>query len=492
VVNFLSINCQGDNMKFAVTFCSMDPKVEANPMWHSCVLMSKMDEVTKKLEVVDSWSFYGLPSTDDPDSFSKKMKVQLKIDVNLQGNHGKWRHEELRCLDKGEGLHGKTFELTEEQFNALQDHFHTLVEKEDQAIKEIAEFLKIKPKDKPRIYPYEDCSTLIFAIENAKAKAEEREPRLKPFDLRLGFGLGGPYIRNSQTCKSHVISALRTVLSAKQIAELTEYGKHPSVPRWSGRVEDLYFHSKGPLVDHTKKSGAKVYFREELGKDNVRLFWTIPPQEFDAFTPEVKDLFTIDEEYCDDVKKLVSKLQRLEWALYNAEVPGQYKLYKQQLIQTVIQCYEQFSQIMPKPDNKKVAGVQGLALFLLSQPRSEAEKVLMKKIGDGKMLLNALYMAMVDGWKVDEGALLSNKETAAHLLSASKEDLGEKTSMVEFVDECPEAIVSYFTKKDKQVLCRILGRNYMEPVSNRKADCESASDEEDDKREHCSLSAGIN
>lgn len=493
VVNFLS-STLGDNMKFAVTFCSMDSKAGANPMWHSCVLMSRMDEATKKLEVVDSWSFYGLPSTDASDSLSRKMKEKLKIDVDLQGNHGKWRHEETRYLDKGEGLHGKTFELTEEQFNALEQHFHTIIEQEDQAITETAEFLKIKPKDNPRIYPYEHHSTLIYAIEKAKAEVEGRESRLKPFELRVGFGLGGPYIRDSQTCKSQALSALRIVLSAKQIAELTEYGKHPSVPRYSGLVEDMYLHSTGSLSMHTKKSGAKVHFREQRGTDNVRIFWTIPPQVFDAFTPDVNNLLTVDPEHCAEVKKLVSKLQRLEWVLHNAEVPQQYIGHKQQLIQKVIRCYEEFSIIMPKPDDKKISGFTGLALYLFAHPRSDSERVLQKKIGMGKMLLNSIYMAIVDGWQIDEVVSLPNDETAAHFLSTSEQSLEEKTPIVALmIDEYSEAVVSYCTKEDKQAICSILGRNYLEPLSACDADWESDSDEEyyeDDRSEH-TIRAGI-
>jgi len=279
-------------MKFAVTFCATDDKADSNMMWHACVLLSKRDEVSNKFEVMDNWGFYGLPSTGASDSLLRQAKIKLSLDVDLTGNHGKWRHEETRFLDRGQGLHGRTYELTEEQFLAYQKHFRTLDQEENAAIEEIAAFLKLKPKAKPRIYAYEDESPLIFAIENKKAKEEGGKSRLNPFGLRVGLDFLPPlpHIRKSDTCKSQALAALRNartdagdlILSDEQVNELTDHGKHPSVPRFSGpMMEDIRLHSTGPLVEHTKKSGEKTHFRKDVGTDGVRLFWTLPPQKAD-------------------------------------------------------------------------------------------------------------------------------------------------------------------------------------------------------------------
>ncbi|WP_233586548.1 hypothetical protein [Legionella sp. km772] len=446
-------------MKYAVTFCATDEKAESNPMWHACVLFSKIDEESNKLEVVDNWGFYGLPSTGAPDSLLRKLKLSLSMDVDLSGNHGKWRHEETRFLDRGEGLHGRTFELTEEQFLAFQKHFRTLEQEENAAITEIAAFLNLKPKAKPRIYAYEDHSPLIFAIEKLKAKEEGRKSRLNPFGLSIGLDLFPPlpHIRNSDTCKSQALSALRSarteagepILSKTQVDELTAQGKHPSVPRFSGpKMEDLRLHSTGPLAEHTKKSGKKIHFRNNVGIDGVRLFWTLPPQNADFLTKESAALCKIDSEYTSQVISLITKLQRLEWVLYDAMVPEQYKKHKENLINALVKTYEGFAKVLPKRDDHKIEGWYGWGLGLLSLPRSAAEHELREKMGNARSLLNSIYMAIVDGWHLEADA------------TSNEDDY--------------EAVAAYLEEADKKAICKILGRNYLDPHS----DVELSADDE--------------
>lgn len=38
-------------MMYAVTFCTMDQDAGGNPLWHSCILLSQMNEERKLLEV---------------------------------------------------------------------------------------------------------------------------------------------------------------------------------------------------------------------------------------------------------------------------------------------------------------------------------------------------------------------------------------------------------------------------------------------------------
>lgn len=111
---------EGGDMKYAVTFCTTDQEVGSNPLWHSCLLLSKMDETSKLLEVVDNWGFYGLPTTNRNNSWLDQLKIKMGLDVDLIGNHGMLRHEELRFLDQGYGLRGVTFELTKDDFELLQ------------------------------------------------------------------------------------------------------------------------------------------------------------------------------------------------------------------------------------------------------------------------------------------------------------------------------------------------------------------------------------
>lgn len=459
-------------MKYAVTFCSMDTRVDANPMWHSCILLSKMDEELHKLEVVDTWGFYGVPSTGTSNVLAKTLKRTLKIDIDLQGNHGKWCHEETRHLDQGQGLHGKTYELTEEQFTSLSRHLCTMHQEEDAAIEEIAQFLTIEPKTKPRIYAYEQYSHHIFSIEKVRAGGQKRDPRLKPFEVQMGYGLGGPHLRNATTCKTQTLSALRTVLSAEQIAELTEYGKHPSVPKYSGIVEDIYLHSTGPLSSHIKRSGEKVHYRQEIGKAGVRVFWTVPPQNVNTLTKETALLLTMDPMHCAEIKKLVSKLQRLEWALHNAAVPSEYQARKERLIRAIVNCYQEFSLITPRLTNENIAGFTGFALRLFSLPRSEYESLLMERKNAAKILLNCIYMAIVDDWQIDTTS--SSQEDA--FWDVSSQDTAQSNDP-EDLDEWPESIAAYLAEKDKIAICTILGRAYVAPEPSE-VDYSSSSDDE--------------
>jgi hypothetical protein len=65
------------------------------------------------------------------------------------------------------------------------------------------------------------------------------------------------------------------------------------------------------------------------------------------------------------------------------------------------------------------------------------------------MLLNSLYMAVVDHWRIEKGD--------------EPQDLNSSSL---------EAIASYLTERDQELLCRIIGRTYVpgEPA-----------DEEDDE-----------
>lgn len=61
------------------------------------------------------------------------------------------------------------------------------------------------------------------------------------------------------------------------------------------------------------------------------------------------------------------------------------------------------------------------------------------------MLLNALYMAIVDGWSIYD------------------EYPSETTTNVNAEDyNVLEALVSYLSTEDKESLCKILGRPYLE------------------------------
>lgn len=443
------INNKDVDMKYIVTFCAFDPEAGANPLWHSCILLSRMDEHTKQLEVVDNWGFYGLPTTKRDNSWANQLKIRMGLDVDLVGNHGMLRHEELRYLDLGCGLHGASFELTKEQFEQLQQKCLERVNQQENAIKEIVEPLGIKgkPPEKTRIYAYEEFSPDIYKWEKIRAQQQGREPRLQPFEIRLSWGWSGPTLAQSNTCKTQSLSLLKNVLSEEQISRLTDGGKHPTVPRYSGPMEPIYLHSTGPLRQHKKSAGNIVYYRD-FKDSEVKLYWTVPPQVIEALSEDTIKLFEIDNEYCNSVKTVVRKLQRLEWMLRNATVPEQYNEYKDALINRVINHYKSFSIIEPRKNSKTISGIQGFFYSLLSLPRDEEEMSLQEKIGRAKILFNQLYMAIVDKMKIVDKYPMERDEDCILELDS-------------IVHENPlEAVANYLSVNDQKTLCNIIGRNY--------------------------------
>ncbi len=437
---YLNSHNRGVEMKYTVTFCVFDHTVEGNPFWHGSFFLSKLNESKQLLEVVETWGFYGVTSTTDRKSWWGKLKTKFALDVDFQGNHGILTHEEVRFMDLGHGLHGYTFELTEEQFNEIQKRCAKAVADQEAAIKEIVgSQTPSDPARKVRFYKEEPVSKHIFEIEKYKAKMEGRPSRLKPFDLQVSFGLWGPSLEKSHTCKSEALNLLEGILTEEQL----EPFKATSLPRFISGLEPILLHSTGKLRTHTRSSGKEVFYRDRHDED-VKLYWSVPPQHVEALSADTIDLFSIDEEYVGEVKSTVSKLQRLEWSLRNAFLPTQYQEYKDNLIDKVVACYKAFALVEPKKDTK-ISGWQGFALSLFSLPRSREEKKLQDKINQAKMLLNSIYMAIVDDWAID------NNYPSEISATETDEDYNPL-----------EAVVSYLSVDDKKKLCQILGRSYLE------------------------------
>lgn len=416
---------------YTVTYCTMDQEAGANPMWHTCLLLSRLNEQTQKLEVIDNWGFYGLPSTV-PNSILRRVKIKAGLDVDLTGNHGMLRHEELRFLDLGCGLHGATFELTEEKFNELQQKCLKMVADQEAAINDVVKplGLKGKPPSKSRIYPHEDLSTHIFALEKARAKELGKEPRLKEFNLMFGC---------ARTCKAQAIELLEGILSPAQIKRIT--GLHRAVSRFSGKMENIYLHSSGPMRQHVKRSGEAIYYRD-AADPAVKLHWTLPPQEIETLSGETRDLFKVHSDHCDEVKVIVRRLQRLEWLFINAVIDANYFELRDRLVTLIRNHYEAFAKIEPKQAKNTQSGWTGSFLWLLSLPRDSDEATLMTQIKKANHLFNSLYMAMDEADEKPRTNFESNE--------AIEED--------ELI-----YLVNCLGQDRQQELCNIIGRNYIVP-----------------------------
>lgn len=441
--------------KYTVTFCAMDQKVGSNFFWHSLLLLSELDTHQQKMKVVDHYGYYGMPSTDR-NSYLSHFKIKLGLDIDLYGNHGMLRHEDVRALDAGQGLHGVTFELTREKFEALQQRCKAMINDQENAIHEKLQPLKLPGElaKKPRIYPYEHLSSHIYALEKEKAEQHHHEPRLKPFEFNLSLTLWGPTLKGSYTCKTQALKLLDGILTKEQIARLSENDKHPNIPRYSGKMEEILLHSSGPLREHRKRSGQTVYYRDWKDED-VELHWTLPPQEYEVLSEDTANLFKLSKDYCNEAKSIASKLQRLEWLFINAEIPRTYQLYKEGLIARIRSCYQSFAVIEPKIKHTDLNSWSSYALSWLNLPKNRDEEKLFHKITQGKNLVNSLYMAIVDAWEIDENYPCEQED---HQELSANEDLSE-----EVYSNPLEAVAAYLSPEDKQQLCVIIGRPYLEP-----------------------------
>lgn len=420
-------------MKYFVTYCAMDGNTGANLLWHSCILLSKENPGLNKLQVIDTWGFYGVPSTENSGGWFnttlRSLKKKVGLDIDLTGNHGLLRHEETRFLDLGHGLHGITFELTEDQFNTLEKTCKQMILDQEAAIKEFAELhqLKEKPKNETRIYPYEHVSKLIYDTECVVAQQNKRQPRLQPFDMHV-WDLTG-----SHTCKTQAIALLKTVLTKEQIAILTENGQYPTIPRRSGQMEPIFLHSTGPLRERIKRSGDIELYRDAEDVE-VKLYWTIPPQVIDTSDPETEKCFLLPMDYIDEVKTVVMQLQRMEWLFRKNTLPNGLEPYKQALFDEIFALYNAFSCIKPKEPYYKITGLKGYALGLFSMPRDPVEKRVLAALEDAQVFLNGLYMATTEYCEIDPE------------------------------NPCVELLASYLSIPAKKQLCELLGRTYCEPL----------------------------
>jgi hypothetical protein len=280
------------------------------------------------------------------------------------------------------------------------------------------------------VYPYEHESLAIFAYERLQAEKEEREPRLKPFSFHMSWDRKGPHVRDSQNCKSQILSLLGGVLEKESIDLLTEHGKHPTMPLMSGPGEDLYLHCMGPLSFHQKKSGQRVYFHDFFGygtPNEVACYFTIPPQLL-VGTEDAKQLFKIDEVFIERIKSVVAKLQRIRWVLLNGGFPENLGL-----VQQVTQCYEAFSDI----SSKKAESSEPLKWSEYSYTLFFSRELVQgcKQLTQAEQLLELIYQDI---------------EAAGELGCISLETAGRSGAVL--------------SKKNQKEMCIILGKSYPQSI----------------------------
>lgn len=435
-----------------VTYCATDQDVGSNPFWHTCLLLSRYNEDLNKMEVIENWGFGGVPASSSY-SIIRNLKVSLGLDTDLYGNHGLLYKEETRHLERGHGLHGVTFEITDEKFKLLQEKCRKMAAEQDEAINDAVRDLNLKPNTSGKIrnYPFEHESYRIYQYELKRAQEEHRAPRLHEFSLTVW--------NEPRTCKVQILGLLNDILAPEQLERIA--GWHFAIPRLSGKMENIFLHSCGPLHQHKKRSGEIAHYRKD-----AKLYWTLPPQEMEALSADTTNLFKINTDQCDEVKKIIRQLQSLEWLFRDAVFPDKYADYRAKLVNQITNLYESFAIIEPKKSQVAKNDWTSFWRWLASQPRDVDEKILLDKLAKAKNFINSLYMAIVDGWKF--AAMNSERLVAGANSNAEDEsDINE--------DEDLESLASYLTVNQQKKLCKIIGRNYITPC---KESCDQTDEQE--------------
>lgn len=410
---------------YTVTFCATDQEVDSNPFWHTCLLLSRFDELTKKMEVVENWGFGGVPA-NSPYSFIRQIKHNLGLDTDFYGNHGMLYPEKMRYLERGCGLHGVTFELTEAKFKVLQEKCHQMEQDQNDAINDAVRDLNLKPASgRVRNYQYEHESQRIYQHELKKAQDEQRSPRLHEFSLFFWMG--------AHTCKAQILKLLYGVITPEQYQRIM--GWHLAVPRLSGTMENIYLHSTGPLSQHQKRSGQMAHYRKAA---DAKLYWTLAPQEVETLSQDTYHLFKIHAEHCEEVKHIIRQLQKLEWFFRDAILADVFTVHRNNLIEKIVRLYESFATLEPKKSQVAKNDWSSFWRWMASQPRDVDEKILIDKMNQAKGFIHSLYMAVVDNWDLDT------------------------------ISQDPEALVQCLNEGQQKELCELIGRAFIKPEKDFK------------------------
>ncbi len=285
--------------KYYVTYCVMDTEAGANPFGHSCLIFSQQENETSAVEVMDSVGFYSQPSTTT-NPFLKGLKHVLGLNVDLQDGHGILKQEAIRNLD-GNGLHGISFVVTPEQFAKTREDYHQMMKTEAEVINELNLELS-------RQGIVQNGHTRYIA-EKAKAAAEGRMPRLKPFHFTMKLTMNGLDSSDSYTCKDHSLELLtRNHIIPEEIRnQLISNRATTAFPRFSSlSLPPIRLISTGEPQKTVSRNTGNIYYNREWGTNS--LFWgsSILATEQEALAEN-----RIDETY-DLLTEIMHRIRRME------------------------------------------------------------------------------------------------------------------------------------------------------------------------------------
>jgi len=224
----------------------------------------------------------------------------IDLEIDLSGGHGELRREKMRHID-GNGIHGLTFDISEEKFNQLLKLFEERMAAEKAAIQETNEYY--------RRYGIEPNGQNRLIIEKSWADTDGREPRLKPFDINLEFTTTGLDSRKSHDCKNYALEFLfeTKIIDAETRDKILGNNFTHGLPRFNGlSTNPLRLVSTGEPYSYSPTSELTKYSRSWENKN--KLFWATLP----IFISSSKADVTKNNRQQMTIKKVLTQARSLE------------------------------------------------------------------------------------------------------------------------------------------------------------------------------------
>lgn len=310
----------------------------ANPFHHAFFVVSKISDIDQKIEVKNAWGFYPV-GISNPGSYWSKFKKSLGFNFDLQGNYGILKVEEMRYLDLGYALHGISFEIDDDQYRNLKKLCREIIDNQEIAVNEAKQNLQYLGRE-PGLHE-------IFEEEKRHAQASGGKSRLRPFEMRVSMCSSGWSLAESYNCKTMAIELMIAIGVPREcLASLTPDHALSVMPRYSGELEDIYFHSTGSLnTFQSERTGAITLFKK-WGES--KLYWSLPPQcitrvgKNDAVEYDDHE-YALPSDWAKAIKQSLSRLQQIENVVIHADIDYSFESCRNTLQKKIFQLYEKFA-----------------------------------------------------------------------------------------------------------------------------------------------------
>jgi len=369
--------------KYSVAYCIMGPERGANRAWHACIALMRKDERGEK-EVTLTLGYYAVPGQNF---------IENIIGFDMRDNHGVFIQERVCDFDVADAMYLKEYPLlTKELYDEVERRCQMRISGQAQAISEHSTALKLAPKKtKARHYPYEENALAIFELEKERSKTLNVPMRLQPFQFTPP---------NLSNCKFQALEILVGIISAEEMKNLE--GMSRTIPRWSGKLDRMFFHAEGPLYPHNKRPEKRCLFFTK--KNTGGVVYSRDPKDSQLWLTT-----------CPQNDKIIDLIQRLRQAEKLLEHPDLSHPKQADLLKYIKEHYRALS-----------SSKSSLATDLFKIDHVE----------NAKSLLDTLHTAAIGEYDRDD------------IDANAKDDL-------------PFLVVPNLSAEKKKQLCGILGKPYL-------------------------------